>query len=563
MIKGGRISFILFKTFAKEDKMRRKIKRILSIWLCILVGLTSSVIALYANASSENSENEIFNEMLERAETIVNYEWVPTQRIDVWNENPYNGKMYFEAGETVVGMPYTLFTREIVSDSLLSLEQYKNVVSSNYSATAKCYSVNNYPERTGPVFGSCCATFVSEVFGGKFMLGADPRYDGIGGIQSSPYGTTITNVKLSDVKLGDALSESGGSHIIWVGGMTEDTITIYEQTPPVARKVTINKSSVTSDGYLIYNYKSDGSPYIYNVVTRSDDLLDGDSGYEQSDKYSVPIYSFTVNTGKTLVYKTINGEAKVNKIYDTDLCTINKLYSNGWCHVKFPLDAGGYDTGYVNTSVFFDFDAEKKEFYIPNQTETYSRSNLVDDIGYVGAGDTVYLLNQTETAVQVMYPLITGGYKVGWISISAVNYTLSYNANGGINPPTNQNASIESQILISTDIPERSGYTFLGWSESASSSLVSLQPGDPITLNSDLTLYAVWRKDQSQETVLGDVNGDGIVNSSDVSVLRTYLVNFDYIEGKSTVTVSPGADINGDGVINGKDLIRLRKFIKE
>ena len=62
---------------------------------------------------------------------------------------------------------------------------------------------------------------------------------------------------------------------------------------------------------------------------------------------------------------------------------------------------------------------------------------------------------------------------------------------------------------------------------------------------------------------VGDVNGDGIVNSSDVSVLRTYLVNFDYIEGKSTVTVSSGADINGDGVINGKDLIRLRKFIKE
>lgn len=473
--------------------MQRK-KRILGFCLCILIGLTSSMIALYANAASENSKNEIFNKMLARAEAIVNYEWVPTQRIDIWNENPYNGKMYFEAGETVVGMPYTLFTSEIVSDSLLSLEQYKNVASSNYSATAKCYSVRNYPERTGPVFGSCCATFVSEVFGGKFMSGADPRYDGIGGIQSSPYGTTITNVKLSDVKLGDALSESDGSHIIWVGGMTEDTITIYEQTPPVARKVTINKSSVTSDGYLIYNYKSDGSPYIYNVVTRSDELLDGDSGYEQSDKYSVPIYSFTVNTGKTLVYKTINGEAKVNKIYDTDLCTIKKLYSNGWCYVEFPLDAGGYDTGYVNTSVFFDFDAEKKEVYVPNQTETYSRSNLVDDIGYVGAGDTVYLLNQTETAVQVMYPLIAGGYKVGWIPISAINCTLSYDANGGINPPTNQNASIGSQILISTDIPERSGYTFLGWSESASSDSASCQPGEQITLNSDLTLYAVWRK---------------------------------------------------------------------
>lgn len=542
--------------------LKGKTKKVLALIITFVI-LASSATVFYVYAVPTDSAGKVFDSMLQRAEAIVNYEWVPSQRIDVWNENPYNGKMYFEAGETVVGMPYTLFTSEFGVDSLMSLEQYKKVASSNYSATTICKSVRGEPERTGPVYGSCCATFVSEVFGGKFMLGSDPRYDGIGGIQSSPYGTTITNVKLNDIKLGDALSESEGSHIIWVGGITDETITIYEQTPPVARKVTVSKSSVTSDGYLIYNYKDNGEPYIYNVVTRSDELLEEECDYELSDKYSTPIQAYTINTGKTLVYKTIDGEAKVNKIYDTDLCVINKLYANGWCYVKFPLDAGGYETGYVKTSVFFDFDAEKNELLVSDQTKTYSRSNLADNIGYVGAGDTVYVSSQTDDAIQVIYPLITGGYKVGWISKNSVICKLTYDANGGENSPATQNATFGEGVAISSTVPSKNGYSFIGWAKEKDSFSATYYPGDIVTMLSDTVLYAVWRRDSSSEVLPGDVNGDGAVNDTDIVVLREYLVNYDEVNGESTISVSAGADVNNDGAVNGKDLIRLRKLYEK
>ena len=210
------------------------------------------------------STGTTYTEMLARAEAIVNYTWTPSQQIATWNGSLYKGRSYFAKGETVVGMPYTLFTSEIVGDSLLSLEQYRQMASSNYSTAKYCNSVS--ATRTGPVYGSCCATFVSEVFGGRFMNGSNPVYDSVNGIKNSSYGTTMNNVTVQNIRSGDALS-LGNSHIIWVGDVTDTHITIYEQTPPVARKVVVSKSSVNANGYLLY----EGN--VYSVVTRSKELI--------------------------------------------------------------------------------------------------------------------------------------------------------------------------------------------------------------------------------------------------------------------------------------------------
>ena len=208
-----------------------------------------------------------YEAMLARAEAIVNYTWTPSQDIATWNGNRYNGLTYFPAGSTVVGEPYTLFTSEVVSWSLCSLEQYTTKAGSNYSATAYCNSVS--ATRTGPVYGSCCADLVCEVFGGNFMNGDNPRYHNVAAIRNSSYGTTIHDQKMSDIKAGDALSDAPNHyHIIWVGNVTDTEITIYEQTPPVARKVVLNKAEHTdANGYFVYGDKQ------YSVITRSNSFV--------------------------------------------------------------------------------------------------------------------------------------------------------------------------------------------------------------------------------------------------------------------------------------------------
>lgn len=254
----------------------------------IMAGSASGVLGIKAKAADTSLEA-----MRSRAEAIVNYTWTPAQRIYTWNGNSYNGKTYFEAGETVKGVPYTLFTSEVVSWSLLSLEQYKSKAASNYSATANCVSVG--ASRTGPVYGSCCADLICEVFGGKFMNGSSMRYHNVGAIENSDYGTTTYNVPISKIEAGDALSNTKGTHIIWVGEVTDTQLVIYEQTPPVARKVTVNKSSSTnSSGYFVFG------GLVYNIVTKSNEFSGSSSTHTHS--YTSSVTPATCTSGGYTTY---------------------------------------------------------------------------------------------------------------------------------------------------------------------------------------------------------------------------------------------------------------------
>ena len=71
-----------------------------------------------------------------------------------------------------------------------------------------------------------------------------------------------------------------------------------------------------------------------------------------------------------------------------------------------------------------------------------------------------------------------------------ITYNLSYNANGGIGAPATQSGS--TSYTISSTIPTRSGYTFLGWSKSSSATTPEYRAGNTIALTGNTTLYAVW-----------------------------------------------------------------------
>lgn len=77
-------------------------------------------------------------------------------------------------------------------------------------------------------------------------------------------------------------------------------------------------------------------------------------------------------------------------------------------------------------------------------------------------------------------------------SLTAVEsgYTLTYNANGGSGAPSSVSAM---SATISSTIPTRTGYDFLGWSTSSSATSASYVAGNTISLSSNVTLYAVWK----------------------------------------------------------------------
>ena len=264
--------------------------------------------------------------MRARAEALVSYIWTPTTDISTWNGSSYNGRNYFPAGQPVRGVPYTLFTSEIVYWGLCSLEQYEEVASINYSTTAYCASVGAV--RTGPVYGSCCADLVSEVLGGSFLYGRSPRYHNVGGIKRSPHGTTLTGQKMADIRPGDALSDVGENHVIWIGDVTDTTFTLYEQTPPAARKRILNKADYTNDaGYFIYNGKE------YSIITRSNELISGPPRYAvlSTDKHAYApddTVTFLMNT---------DGTENTLRIFCPDGTTMDYRDAGESCQLSFRM----------------------------------------------------------------------------------------------------------------------------------------------------------------------------------------------------------------------------------
>ena len=74
------------------------------------------------------------------------------------------------------------------------------------------------------------------------------------------------------------------------------------------------------------------------------------------------------------------------------------------------------------------------------------------------------------------------------------NYNLYYDVNGGTGTPLNQSVPMDNKSYsdrVSTVRPTREGYSFMGWSLSRGGD-VQYKPGDAITLDKDIVLFAVW-----------------------------------------------------------------------
>lgn len=106
---------------------------------------------------------------------------------------------------------------------------------------------------------------------------------------------------------------------------------------------------------------------------------------------------------------------------------------------------------------------------------------------------------------------------------------ITYSANGGSNGPSAQNCNLncdgwstsssattaqyscgstykpvkditlyavwqKANLTLSSSVPTRSGYKFLGWSSDKYATTASYAPGERINVSDDVTLYAVWKK---------------------------------------------------------------------
>ena len=113
--------------------------------------------------------------------------------------------------------------------------------------------------------------------------------------------------------------------------------------------------------------------------------------------------------------------------------------------------------------------------------------NIPNSTGYKYVGFRFYGNETTSSTVGV-----TERVAITSLTATTRGYTLTYDANGGSGAPST--VSDITSTTISSTIPTRNGYDFLGWSTSSSATSASYVAGNSISLSSNITLYAVWKR---------------------------------------------------------------------
>ncbi len=101
---------------------------------------------------------------------------------------------------------------------------------------------------------------------------------------------------------------------------------------------------------------------------------------------------------------------------------------------------------------------------------------------YLQAGDTYFIYVD-------LYGSTTGSFYFAFVD----GYAVIYHANGGSNAPASEILFRGTANSISSQVPSRTGYTFLGWATSSTATSAAYQPGDSFAISDDTTLYAVWK----------------------------------------------------------------------
>ena len=131
-----------------------------------------------------------------------------------------------------------------------------------------------------------------------------------------------------------------------------------------------------------------------------------------------------------------------------------------------------------------------------SQTKIYGRETTLSTIKPVWEG--YIFVGWTESFEDsVIYQSGESYTNEGDVTLYAVwfpvSYTISYDANGGKESPSNQRKFHDINTNIKTAKPYKTGFKFIGWSTTRNGSVI-YESGDVYSLNESITLYAVWTK---------------------------------------------------------------------
>ena len=191
---------------------------------------------------------------------------------------------------------------------------------------------------------------------------------------------------------------------------------------------------------------------------------------------------------------------KYHRANDNDL--INKTIGMGVLNIDFEIKSGTKNDG---TTIDFMPKSNGNSPYVgcyssivdtDGINETNNMYKYMEEMAKKG---NAYIPKEYFTALgrerQSMYRTDNDiGVTKTKTTVKQEEYTITYNANEGTGGPTSQKKTKGKDIILSNEEPQRNGYKFLGWGINNNSTNVSYAPGAVYANDSNIELYAIWKR---------------------------------------------------------------------
>lgn len=191
-------------------------------------------------------------------------------------------------------------------------------------------------------------------------------------------------------------------------------------------------------------------------------------------------------------YTVNRGHSTIRSSYQSRIISSSSYVSgDNWS------DVGYYDTGGV-THTIITYNANNGSGAPGNQDKWYGESLYLSNTRPTRTGYTFRCWNTASNGTGTSYNPGEqyGPDPGGTVTLYAIwdinTWQVSYNANGGINTPASQTKVYGQNLTLSSDIPFKQDYNFIGWNTKADGTGTNYASGATYTGNAALTLYAKW-----------------------------------------------------------------------
>ena len=351
-----------------------------------------------------------------------------------------------------------------------------------------------------------------------------------------------------------------------------------EQEIQYDKATNLTKNTFTKSGYSFkeWNTELDGSGTSYS---NEHEILN----LSNSENQIIELYAQWNNASGTITYNSNDDNTQTqtqNIVFNTDINLMKNTFTReGYTFKEWNTKADGSGTSYndeqqinisSNKTLYAQWqpityalilNSNNGSYEMKQQVLTYDKSEKISKNTFIREGYTfkewntkadgsgtsysdeqsVKNLSSTENAIVDLY--------VQWQE--SIDYVIN-------NYDVDETNKYISKIMVNTEVNNFTSNIILGYGygidvdTKAINNKQLLYTGGKTRITHGLDLYREYTN-----IVIGDINGDGAINSADLLKIRQHLLGTNILIG----TYFLSSDINYDSTINSADLLRIRQHL--